>query len=64
MSKRVCHNCGKDLGEKEPYDRNLTLIDTCRVCKIALEKTWERKKLSKSQKETSRYMLAGGGSPL
>lgn len=60
MAKRVCHNCGKDMGEKEPYDRNLTLIDTCKSCKVALEKSWERKKLAR----VSSYMLVGGGAPL
>lgn len=52
MAKKVCFNCGKDLGEQQPYELKLTLVDVCKKCKTAIE-------TAKRNKHTREFLLTG-----
>ena len=54
--QKVCFNCGKNLGEQEPYENKQTLVDVCKSCRVTLEKANKEKRV-----RTEKYMLQGGG---
>ena len=55
MPKKLCGNCGKDMGEHEPYEDKMTLVDICKRCVIALNKIHERSR----QKNIAKFLLTG-----
>ena len=45
MAKKICFNCGKDMGEQQPYELKLTLTDVCKKCKTAIETEKKNKRV-------------------